>query len=119
MGCGGEHGTQRACYQGWFSLDGAQAERHNEPGGTVETGADEGAAVGEFCGVLTGRLQIGSEAENFIRGSDAARQVAADDTGEILADAQAQQAILGELLAGETMSGVVSRILCGSVKDFV
>jgi len=34
--------------KGDFSLDGAQTEQQNEPGGTVETGAG-GAAVGEFC----------------------------------------------------------------------
>ena len=57
--------------------------------------------------MLTGWLQIGSEAENFIYRSNPPGQVTAHDAGDILANAQAGQTILSELRAGETMAGLL------------
>jgi hypothetical protein len=98
--------VEASTVQGGFALDGAQTERHNEPGGTVETAAD-GAAVGEFGEGLTGRLQIRSEPEHFGAGGDPAGEIMAHDAGQILTNPQAEQTILGELLAGEAVPGLL------------
>ena len=60
---------------------------------------------------LARRFEIGSEGEDFFRGSDTSGDTITDDAGEIMANTKTQEPILGKLLTSETVESFLIHTL--------